>query len=588
MHSEHLNLREVVVFLVAAGFIVPLLTRFRVSPVLGFLLVGVTIGPYGLARFTDALPFLEYIVISDLEGVRTLAELGVVFLLFMIGLELSLDRLWLMRRAVFGLGGSQVLVSALAIGFIAALFGNTLQVAMVIGLGLALSSTAIVMELLVESRRVSSPTGQTSFSILLFQDLAVLPILLVVQALGSKDQSSIPLALGTALLQAAIAIALIIVVGRLIIRPLFRYAGHGASREMFLAAVLLVIVGTAVATEQAGLSLALGAFLAGVLFAETEYRHAVEVDIEPFKGLLLALFFVSVGMGIDFSVVGQKPVAILVSVIGLFVLKSAITYAIARASGRSHPVALEAAMLLGQGGEFGFLIIGAALTLGFMPTDTAQFMLIVTGLTMFLTPGVAILARRLANAAEGREMASEAPAHHGDPELTGHVIVVGYGRVGRLLGSVLEAQELPLIALDSDPSVVARFRREGRNIVFGTALQPQVLTQVGIANAQAVVVTMDNVVASERVVAAAREHRPDIPIIARARDGAHATKLYAAGATDVIPETIEASLQLGEIVLTTCGVPEAAAHHVLQVRRQIELEDLELQRLSPRAKADAD
>ncbi|MDX1542200.1 MAG: monovalent cation:proton antiporter-2 (CPA2) family protein, partial [Geminicoccaceae bacterium] len=299
MDAGTLELGEVMVFLIAAGVVVPLIGRLGVGSVLGFLIVGLVLGPFGLARFTEQLPWLEHAVIGDLEGVRALAELGVVFLLFMIGLELSLERLWAMRRAVFGLGGAQVVLTAIVITGVASLFDNTLAAAMVLGAGFALSSTAIVMQLLADNRRLGTATGQTSFAVLLFQDLAVLPILFMVAAFAERGGASVAVAFVLALGQAALAVALILLVGRAVIRPLFRFVGSSASREMFLASVLLVIFGTAVVTEHAGLSMALGAFLAGLVFAETEYRHAIEVDIEPFKGLLLGLFFVSVGMGID-------------------------------------------------------------------------------------------------------------------------------------------------------------------------------------------------------------------------------------------------------------------------------------------------
>ena len=329
------------VFLVAAGVVVPLVHRLGIGPVLGFLVVGLVIGPFGLARWVEDLPWLAYAVIADLDGVRALAELGVVFLLFMIGLELSIDRLWAMRRSVFGLGGAQVVLTGAVIAAIASLFENSLPVALVLGAGLALSSTAIVMQLFAANRRLGTATGQTCFAVLLFQDLAVLPILFLVEAFGARTEGPVALAFATALGQAVLAIAVILIIGRLVIRPIFRFVGSGASREMFLAAVLLVIIGTAIATAHAGLSMALGAFLAGLLFAETEYRHEIAVDIEPFKGLLLGLFFVSVGMGIDLAQVAAKTLWLAASVIGLFLVKGAIFYGLARLAGRPRSVALE-------------------------------------------------------------------------------------------------------------------------------------------------------------------------------------------------------------------------------------------------------
>ncbi len=570
MYVETIDLREVMIFLVAAGIVVPLVRRLGMSPVFGFLVVGLAIGPHGVARFADALPWLRYAVITDLAGVRPLAELGVVFLLFMIGLELSLDRLWSMRRRVFGLGGAQVIVTGAVIAVIASFFDNTLATAVVLGAAFALSSTAIVMQLMSENRRLGTATGRTSFAILLCQDLAVLPILFLVGAFAAQSDASVLVAFAWAIGQALVAVAAILAIGRLVLRPVFRFVGSTASREMFLAFVLLVIVGTALATEQVGLSMALGAFLAGLLFAETEYRHEIGVDIEPFKGLLLGLFFVSVGMSIDITQVAAKPLWLIASVFGLYLVKSPIVYALARLFGEPRPVALEAGLLLGQGGEFAFLVIGMAYGLGLMPNDTAQFMLIVTGMTMIVTPPVAHVARRLAHAAETQEADRGQRDTDIPSSLSGHVIVVGYGRVGQMLGSVLTSQTLPYIGLDVDANLVARFRAAGAGILYGDASRPDMLRRFGVDRAAALVVTMDSPDAAEQVVETARRHWPDLVIYARARDRAHGARLIARGASHVIPETIEASLQLGEMVLMGVGVPDQAARRVIEARRQAE------------------
>jgi len=570
MHVETLDLREVMVFLFAAGIVVPLVRRLRISPVFGFLVVGLAIGPHGVARFAEGLPWLHYVLITDLEGVRPLAQLGVVFLLFMIGLELSLARLWAMRRKVFGLGGTQVMVTGTVIAVIAWLFDNPLSVAVVLGAGFALSSTAIVMQLLAEKRRLGTATGRASFAILLCQDLAVLPILFLVGVFAAKSDAPVLAAFAWAIGEALIAIAAILTIGSLVLRPVFRFVGSTAGREMFLALVLLVIVGTALATEQFGLSMALGAFLAGLLFAETEYRHQVEVDIEPFKGLLLGLFFVSVGMSIDIAQVAAKPVWLIASVFGLYMIKSPIVYALLRWFGEPRPVALEVGLLLGQGGEFAFVVVGMAYGLGLMPNDTAQFMLIVAGMTMIATPPVAHVARKLARAVEAR--AADRGQRDTDipVDLSGHVIVVGYGRVGQMLGSVLDSQELLHVGLDNDASLVARYRSAGAGVFYGDASQPDMLRKLGVDRASALVVTMDSPDIAEHVVATARQHWPALLIYARARDRAHATRLVNRGASHVIPETVEASLQIGEMVLMGVGVPGEAARRVIEARRQAE------------------
>ena len=306
-HATLPYLREMIIFLIAAGVMVPLFHRFRVSPVLGYLVVGGIIGPFGLGLLADDFPILSQVVISDIAGVQALAELGIVFLLFTIGLELSLERLWAMRRLVFGLGSLQVLVTGAIIGLIAFEFGNSVRASIVLGACLALSSTAIVMQLLLEGRRIGTPLGRSSFAILLMQDLAVVPILFIVGVLGTKLDSGFGADLALALGKAALTIVAIYMIGRLVLRPALRLVAQTRSPEMFMAAVLLTVIGIAAITGYAGLSMALGAFLAGLLLAETEYSHEIEVDLEPFKGLMLGLFFMSVGMGIDWRVIGDEP-----------------------------------------------------------------------------------------------------------------------------------------------------------------------------------------------------------------------------------------------------------------------------------------
>lgn len=577
MHGEHLNLQVVVVFLAAAGLVVPLMQRLRINPVLGFLAVGLLIGPHGLGRLTEALPWLRYVVISDIEGTRAIAELGIVFLLFMIGLELSFERLLAMRRLVFGLGGAQVVVTGAVIAAIAYGFGNEAPQAIVIGACLALSSTAIVMRLLTDGRRLATPVGRTSFGVLLFQDLAVVPILFLVGILGAQSEGPVWQAFGIALGKAALAIALILLLGRTVIRPLFRFVGATRSRELFLAAVLLVIIATAILTDLAGLSLALGAFLAGLLLSETEYSHQIEVDIEPFNGLLLGLFFVSVGMSIDFISIARDPVWIPLSVAGLFLVKSVLLFGLATAFGQSRSVSVESALLLAQGGEFAFVVVALARGLDLVPRDTGQFILIVTSLTMLLTPLVAQLARKAgARLAERERVAEGHPAGPAE-DIAGHVIIAGYGRVGQMLGSLLEANHIPHVGLDNDANTIAPFRKQGGSVYYGDASRPEFLKRAGIDRAIALAITMDSTRVSERVIAAIRKDWPELPILARARDIRHAQKLIAAGANDVVPETVEASLELAEVVLRAAGFADDAARQIVAERRQSEKHVVESQ-----------
>ncbi|PKQ05693.1 MAG: potassium transporter [Alphaproteobacteria bacterium HGW-Alphaproteobacteria-11] len=570
-HSTIPYLREVVIFLVAAGVVVPLFHRLRISPVLGYLMVGGLIGPFGLALWADKLPVLSYAVISDLEGVQALAELGVIFLLFTIGLELSLDRLWAMRRLVFGLGSLQILITGTAIGLVAWEFGNSVPASIVLGACLALSSTAIVMQLLMQSRRLATPLGRSSFSILLMQDLAVVPILFMVGVLGAKTGGNIGLDLLLALGKAVAVIVAIYAGGRLILRPVLRLVAHSRSPEMFMAAILLAVIGISAITGATGLSMALGAFLAGLLLAETEFRHEVEVDIEPFKGLMLGLFFMSVGMGIDWRLVGDEPFWILASVAGLFALKTVVTAGLCLAFGLPRHTSIEAGLLLGQGGEFAFIVVGLAMSLALLPPDVGQFMLIVAGLTMLVTPLVASAAGKLAMRME-RDSTSR--SHEGQLEregdMTGHVILAGFGRVGRTLATTLEAEGVPYLALDANAAGVAAARAEGLPVFYGNAARLEMLNRTHIDRAQAVVVTMDAPVEAEKIVREIRQAWPDIPVYVRARDGAHAARLNAAGATMAVPETIEASLQLAGRVLSGLGVSDEVVQRRLAHQRIIE------------------
>ncbi len=571
MHTASLHLQDVLVFLVAAGVVVPLLRRVRVNSVLGFLAVGVLIGPYGLVRFAEDAPWIAYGAIGDVESVRALAELGVVFLLFMIGLELSLERLWSMRRLVFGLGGAQVVATAAAIAGVAALFDNSLEAAIVLGAGFALSSTAIVMQLLIESRRMSTVAGRASFAVLLFQDLAVLPILLLITAFGADLEGSPLRAFATAIAQAAVAVVAILAVGRLVIRPVFRLVGVTESREMFLAFVLLAIIGIAMLTEAAGLSMALGAFLAGLMFAETEYRHSIEADIEPFKGLLLGLFFISVGMGVDPLQVLARPLWLIASVIGLFALKGAIIYGLGRLFGESRAVAAEMALTLGQGGEFAFLVVGLSLGVALIDQQTAQFMLLVTALTMIATPAVAQGAWRLSKRLAGAGVVgAEAPGG-----LEGHVVVAGQGRVGRFLGDVLAEVGTPYLAVDNDAQAAAGAPKFDPTVMFGDASREEILQRCRVGEAAGLVLTMDNPAAAEAIARTPQRRWPNTPVYARARDAAHAAALLEAGAYHVVPETVEASLQLGETLLAGVGLPEDAARQIIELRRRAEQSALE-------------
>jgi monovalent cation:H+ antiporter-2, CPA2 family len=565
---------DALVVLGTAGIVVPMVRRFGLNPVLGYLGAGALLGPLGLGSFIATVPVLYWFTVVNAKDVDEIADLGIVFLLFLIGLELSFDRLMTLRRLVFGLGGLQVLLTTALIAGVATLAGQSPPVALILGANLSLSSTAIVLELLSSQRRLTTSAGRASFSVLLAQDLSVIPILILASILGGGARGSVLASLGAALLQAAIALVIIVVFGRLLLRPLFRLVASARSSDLFIAAVLFVIVVAGVIANQAGLSMALGAFVAGLLLAETEYRKAVEATVEPFKGLLLGIFFFTVGMDIDVRELGREPLWLLAGVAGLIGAKSLILTVLARLFRLSWPAALETGLLLGPGGEFAFVGIGMAAGLGLVDASVSTFTLAVTAITMALTPLLSLVARRLA--------ARLAPAKLPDPELavrpTGgeqHAIVVGYGRVGKVVCALLEQHDVPYIATDYDAVTVARDRREGHRVYFGDASDRAFLEVCGLGAATGVVITINAPDTADRIVEQVRALRPDLPIVARARDADHARHLYAMGASDAVPETIEASLQLSEAALANLGVaagPVIASIHERrdQFRRELQ------------------
>ena len=460
-------LKDVLVFLAAAGLVVPLFHQARIGAVLGFLLVGVAVGPYGLGQFASDYPWIRYLTIEDRDRVDIFAEFGVVFLLFLIGLETSVERLWSLRRFVFGIGAIQFAVTALAIGATVAALGMHQSATIVLGLCLAMSSTAIVMQLLEEQGRTATLPGRVAFSVLLFQDLMVAPVLVVTHALGRGDQN-LMLAVVGAVLQAAGAVAGIVVVGRFLLRPLFRFAARTGSRELIMAMTLLIVLGTAGATGHAGLSAALGAFLAGLLLSETEYRHQIEIDLAPVKGLLIGLFFVSVGMTVDLRAVWSGIGAVLALVSILFLVKAAILYAASRIFGVGTSAAVEVAVLLSQAGEFGFIVIGLARSLGIVEAQTAQLATAVAGISMMLTPLLAIGGRALAHRIQHIDYAHHLPGEEA-AEVRDHVVIGGYGRVGQTIAHLLTLENVPFVALDSNGELVNAVRRRGDSVYFGDA-----------------------------------------------------------------------------------------------------------------------
>ena len=562
--------KDLVVFLAAAGVMVPLVNRLKISPILGFLAAGVLLGPDGLARFSAALPWLSWATISDPGQLAQLSELGVAFLLFMIGLELSWERLRALRRLVFGLGLMQVVACTVVLAALFMLTGQPLAGAVVLGMGLALSSTAVVMPVLAERGRLKGVVGRSTFAVLLAQDLAVAPILITVTVLAALAQNAglggnvlEPAVLGRALLTlvpAALGLGLLVLLGRIVLRPMFRSVARARKvdqgGELFVAASLLVVIGAGLGAQAAGLSMSLGALVAGVLLAETEFRREVEVSIEPFKGLLLGVFFVGVGLGLDLDAVAANPVGVFGLAIAIVAVKAAIVFGLARLWGLAWRPALETALVLAPAGEFAFVVFATGLVEGVAsPGITAAVALSAT-ISIFSIPLLALLGQRLTRPAAGApddlspEMAAAAP----DPG-EGATVIVGFGRRGRLIGEMLREHGQPFIAVDADPATVAAGRRGGFDVFYGDAGRAEMLLRCGVMSTRALVVTMDAPAKVDEVVRVARPLREDLTLIARARDDQHAARLYALGVTDAVPETTEASLQLAENTLVDLGVP---------------------------------
>ena len=544
--------KETLLFLVTAGVIAPLFFRLHVSPVLGFLLAGLALGPYGLGSLDLKAPWLNALAIN-VDAIDRIAAFGVVALMFTMGLELSFERLRRMRRLVFGLGLSQVVVTILILSGAAWGLGLSPPSALTVGAALTMSSTAIVIPMLVERKRLHTGAGRASFAVLLFQDLAVAPLLVMTGAFSAGGERGVGWELLSTLAPAGLALVALVVFGRLALRPFFHFVAETKSPEFFMAACLLVVLGDGLAAAASHLSMALGAFVAGLLLAETEYRREIEVTIEPFRGLLLGLYFVSVGAGINPALIVARPGLILGLAAALAAVKGVTLFALARAFRLPPRVSAEMSLLLGTGGEFGFVMIGAALAGGLIDRALATTLVTAVAISMLAIPGLAKLGATIG-------LPLRAGVDKGPPEIPpesddSRVIIVGYGRVGALIGDMLDRHAIPFIAVDSDSRITTRARSDGKPVYYGDAARPEYLRHCGLETARAVVVTMDSTAANEAVVETTRRLRPEVTLVARARDANHARTLYRLGVTDAVPETIEASLQLSEAVLVDLGVP---------------------------------
>lgn len=560
MHSSDL-FHDVLVFLLAAVAIVPVFHRFRASPILGYLAAGMLIGPNGFS------------FIGDTDSAHTLAEFGVTFLLFMIGLDLSVERLRNMRRYVFGLGMLQVMVTSAVIAGVTMVFLPDLKAAAIIGGALALSSTAFVLQLLIERGERATSFGFVTFAILLLQDLAVVPLLIMITTM-SQDGTSFISAFGLAILQAAVALVVAIWAGRRVFRPVFRAISSARSSELLVATALLAVLGMGWVLSLAGLSMALGAFLAGLLLAETEFKHQVEADIKPFRGLLLGLFFMTIGMSIDIMFILQNFWIVAALVPALMIGKTIITGLLCRLFGIPASTSVRVGLALSQGGEFGFVLLGSAAVFDLIPIGIVQILLAVIAVSMAVTPALVNLGARWSTKLAKANETSEMDIANALTGIENHVLIAGFGRVGQTISKVLVDGGVSYIAIDYNSDLVSKCRSKGAPLYFGDASQLSVLKAAGAQHAKSIVITLDNVGIVNPLVAALHENYPDLQIFVRARDLQHLRRLETYGATAIVPETAEASLQLGAIVLNALGVNSDLSDAIVQNYRDNDYEYL--------------
>ncbi|MGK6324112.1 cation:proton antiporter [Sphingomonas sp. DT-51] len=537
---------DALVILGAAGLVIPAFARFRISPVIGFILVGVLVGPAGLGALVPRAPWLYYLTISDPEAIEPFAEFGIVLLLFSIGLELSFRRLWAMRQLVFGTGPMQLLGSAALVGVTLHYLGQGWSGSAGLGLALALSSTALVLPLV----GTSSPVGRGAFAILLFQDLALVPIIFALGAMAPTVGDAGWAGIAGVALRGALTVVAMYVGGRLVLPRLFAQAARTKSPELFLAASLLVVIVASVATTAAGLSPIVGALLAGLLIAETEYHSEVEVITAPFKGLALGVFLITVGMSLDLKLILANWGSLLAAVVGVVTAKAVVTYLLLRVANARRGIAAETGLLMGSPSETTLIVLATAAQAQLILPSTAAFWQTVTAIGLTLTPLLAKLGRTVSRRIEGRDPLPDAVS----AEQGMRAVVFGFGRVGQLVADMLARHQQPYVAVEADIDAVAAARAAGYPVVFGDVSRAELIERLDLARARALILTMDDPVLTVRLARRLRESFPDLPIIARARDTVHAAELYKAGVTDAVPETLESSLQLSEAVLVDLGV----------------------------------
>lgn len=562
------------VILGAAGLVIPAFARFRVNPVIGFILVGVLVGPFGLGALVDRVPWLFHITITDRHSIEPFAEFGIVLLLFSIGLELSFKRLWAMRRQVFGLGAAELFGSALLIGIALMALGQATAGAIGLGLALALSSTALVLPM----AGTTGPVGRTAFSMLLFEDLALVPIIFALGALAPTASDEGWSGLANTLMWGALSVVGLYAAGRLFLPRLFAQAARTKSPELFLSASLLVVIVASLVTTAAGLSPIVGALLAGLLIAETEYHSEVEVITAPFKGLALGVFLITVGMSLDLATIADNWPELLGAIAGVVVLKAGVTGGLLWFNGVRPGTATETGLLMSSPSETTLIVLAAATQAQLIQPSTAAFWQTVTAIGLTITPMLAMLGKRASRRIEHR-VGSPEEAPVDTP--AGRVVIIGFGRVGRLVAEMLKTHGKSYIAVDSDIDNVATARAEGHPILFGDVSRSELVDRLDLGRASALVLTMDDPVLTVRLTRRVRGWVPNLTILARARDATHAAELYAAGVSDAVPETLESSLQLSEAVLVDLGVamgPVIASIHEKRdelrqsIREQADLE----------------
>ena len=558
------ELVRVVTLLAAAVIAVPLFKRLGLGSVLGYLAAGLIIGPFGLKFFDDP------------QAIIHVAELGVVMFLFVIGLEMKPSHLWNLRRQIFGLGSMQVILAAAMLTFVGIAFGYPWQVAFVSASGFVLTSTAIVMQVLGERHELATPQGQSMVSILLFEDLLIVPLLAVVAFMApTVPTATADTSLWMKLGMAALSLAILVAAGRWLLNPMFGILAKSKAREVMTAAALLVVLGAALLMEWGGLSMAMGAFLAGVLLSESSFRHQLEADIEPFRGLLLGLFFLGVGMALDLNVVAQNWKLIISGVLALMAAKAAVIYGVARLAKSSHADALERAVLMAQGGEFAFVLFSAAASQGVISGTVNANMTAIVVLSMALTPLFLIIHGRFSRKSginlEGVE------SLNGEEALRGNVLIIGFGRVGQIASQAPIAYGAQISIIDNNPDIIRQADKDGFKVYYGDGAREDILHAAGAENADCILICIDDAHATTRIVEIAKHVCPNTRLIVRAFDREHAFELVKAQADFFVRETFEAAMSIGNEAVKMLGADESQSAEICERVRRIDKERFALE-----------